>query len=278
MPATQPPATNPPVTKDDVKESLNPGEAVTIDVVSSDSDPDNDIDPTTVSIVDPNAIDTNGDGYNDKLVVPGEGVWSVDPQSGKITFMPEDGFVGDPTPIKYQIRDKYHNISNVSRVVIKYKKAGELSGFYWHDANVNGIQDGGEPGVVGETVYLTAPDGTVIQSVKTDSNGYYTFSNVPLGKDYIVRFSLPGDYLVAPQGQGNDSSKDSDANSHAMVKINNFDGSQHIADIGIYCECDDVEANPEKYKSSSASAFNFFGILLSIVTLGLVARRKEKEA
>ena len=228
--------------------------------------------------MEPNVVDTNGDGYNDKLVVPGEGVWTVDPQSGKITFTPEAGFTGDPTPIQYQIRDKYHNISNVSRVVIRYKKDGEISGFYWHDENANGIQDTGEPGVVGRTVYLTALDGTVIQSVKTDSNGYYTFSNVVQGKDYIVRFSLPSDYLATVQDQGGDRNKDSDANTQGIAKIDNFDGSQHIADMGIYCECDDVEVHPNKYKSSSASAFNLFGILLSIVTLGLLARRKDKEA
>ncbi len=287
LPSTQPPATNPPVTKDDVKENLKPGEAVTIDVVSSDSDPDNDIDPTTVSIIDPKAEDTNGDGYKDKLVVPGEGVWSVDPQSGKITFTPERGFMGNPTPIKYQIRDKQGNLSNEARVIIKYrqekpdgptKKVANLTGYYWHDENANGIQDPGELGVVGQKVYLIAPDGTLLESVETDSNGYYTFSNVPLGKDYIVRFTLPNDYLATARAQGGDRSKDSDANSDGFVKIDKFDGSKHIADMGIYCQCDDLEANPQKHKSSGAPAFNIFGLLLTILTFGFIARRGDKEA
>ena len=39
------------------------------------------------------------------LTVPGEGRWSVVPQSGKITFTPEAGFTGTPRPVRYQVAD-----------------------------------------------------------------------------------------------------------------------------------------------------------------------------
>ncbi len=289
-PTVTPLPSNPPVAKDD-NVAGETGKPASVNILDNDSDPDKDIDPTTINF-DPTSVpnakgkDTDGDGDIDQVTVPGEGVWSVD-KDGEVTFTPEEGFTGDPTPIKYQINDKYGNLSNTSRVIIKYrqdkkerptKKVANLTGYYWHDENANGIQDPGELGVVGQGVYLTAPDGTVLQSVETDTNGYYTFSNVPLGKDYIVRFTLPNDYLATTQGQSGDQNKDSDANSDGFVKINKFDGSKHIADMGIYCQCDDLEANPQKYKSSGAPALNIFGLLLTILTFGFIARRGDKEA
>jgi CshA-type fibril repeat protein len=43
------------------------------------------------------------------LTVPGEGVWSVDATTGTITFIPELGFTGDPTPITYISTDASGN-------------------------------------------------------------------------------------------------------------------------------------------------------------------------
>jgi CshA-type fibril repeat protein len=38
------------------------------------------------------------------LVVAGEGTWTVDP-GGSVTFTPEKGFSGDPTPVRYSVLD-----------------------------------------------------------------------------------------------------------------------------------------------------------------------------
>jgi CshA-type fibril repeat protein len=43
-----------------------------------------------------------GDGK--ELVVSGEGTWTVDPVTGAITFTPETGFTGNPTPITTRSR------------------------------------------------------------------------------------------------------------------------------------------------------------------------------
>ena len=73
------------------------GAAVTIDVLGND--PGLNIDPTTVMI-----LDADGNPVTE-LVVPGEGTWSVDPVTGAITFTPEPGFQGDPTPVDYIASD-----------------------------------------------------------------------------------------------------------------------------------------------------------------------------
>jgi CshA-type fibril repeat protein len=81
---------------DDVADPGALGEPVTVGVLGNDSA---NLDPATVRLVD---------GAGDpvaELVVEGEGTWTVDPATGKVTFTPEDGFTGDPTPVTYTADD-----------------------------------------------------------------------------------------------------------------------------------------------------------------------------
>lgn len=59
----------------------------------------------------------------------------------------------------------------------------------WFDLNVNGIQDIGEPGIPGVTVFLYEANDltTPIQSTTTDADGYYIFQPLPSG-NYVVQF------------------------------------------------------------------------------------------
>lgn len=89
-----------------------PGDAVTIDVLGNDLLGDA-VDPATVRI-----IGTANPG--DPLVVTGEGVWTVNPTTGAITFTPAFGFTLDPTPISYVVADAEGNISDPVQVSIDY--------------------------------------------------------------------------------------------------------------------------------------------------------------
>ena len=74
--------------------------SVVIDVVAGDTDAEDGVpDPATVEIED--ADDAGG-----KLkTVAGQGVWSVDPATGAITFTPAADYDGPVTPIAYTIAD-----------------------------------------------------------------------------------------------------------------------------------------------------------------------------
>ncbi len=100
-----------------------PGSPVTVPVLNNDTDPENDIDPTTVNIVTPGATDSDNDGDNDTLVVPGQGTWQVDNATGAITFTPYPWFRGNPTPIQYNLRDRTGLVSNDATVTIIYVTA-----------------------------------------------------------------------------------------------------------------------------------------------------------
>jgi len=73
--------------------------------------------------------------------------------------------------------------------------AGTLNGTAWLDANFNKIPDAGEPLLQGWTVTLFL-NGVQLQSVLTDANGVYKFSNVATtdgtSNRYELRFTAPG--------------------------------------------------------------------------------------
>jgi len=100
-----------PVAKDDNK-IVTTVEAVIVDVLNNDEDSENDIDNSTVSLV--------GADLDGILTVEDEGVWSVDSETGKVTFTPNEGFVANPTPVKYTVRDRVNNISNEAIITIIY--------------------------------------------------------------------------------------------------------------------------------------------------------------
>ncbi len=90
-----------------------PGSNITVNVLANDTPGDNAIDPTTVKI-----LGTANSG--DPLVVAGEGTWSINPATGAITFTPQPGFTGNPTPIRYSVKDVNGYASNLATLTITY--------------------------------------------------------------------------------------------------------------------------------------------------------------
>ena len=107
-----------PVATDDTVTPTTAGSTVTIDVLGNDTDANDNIDPTSVVIVNPPSGSTlSSDGKT--LTVPGEGVWTVN-SNGTITFTPVDGFKGDPTPISYTVSDTTGQTSDPATVTVDY--------------------------------------------------------------------------------------------------------------------------------------------------------------
>jgi Ca2+-binding RTX toxin-like protein len=80
---------------------------------------------------------------------------------------------------------------------------GTIQGFVWHDLDGDGIQDSGEPNLVGRTVFLDTNQNGALdageQSVVTDAAGNYTFPDLASGS-YTVAQVIPPDWLqTSPQ-------------------------------------------------------------------------------
>ncbi|MEC5210582.1 CshA-type fibril repeat protein, partial [Psychrobacter sp. PL15] len=118
---TPPPVNQAPTAKDDNARGET-GQPVIIDVIVNDNDPENVLDPTSVKLIDPTGNEVTS------LVVEGEGTWEVDSTTGKVTFTPESGFSGDPTPIEYVVSDKAGLKSNEANITIDYPALVSISG------------------------------------------------------------------------------------------------------------------------------------------------------
>ncbi|MEX2161180.1 MAG: SdrD B-like domain-containing protein [Anaerolineales bacterium] len=83
--------------------------------------------------------------------------------------------------------------------------------FVWLDANGNGIQDAGEPGLgeVEVTLYRASDDGVVTSTV-TDGSGVYGLSVQAGSQDFYLGFEAPGGLMFTLQDQGGDDALDSD--------------------------------------------------------------------
>jgi uncharacterized surface anchored protein len=81
------------------------------------------------------------------------------------------------------------NTHNMTIDLGMYQTAS-VGNLVWEDINANGIQDDGEPGIEGATVWLTRPDGSVVTSMVTDANGNYYFHDLAPG-EYVIVFDVP---------------------------------------------------------------------------------------
>jgi len=69
---------------------------------------------------------------------------------------------------------------------VVFSALGAISGGVFLDLNNNGVPDGGESGIAGQTVELLDTTGTVIQTAITDPSGAYVFTGLAAGT-YSVR-------------------------------------------------------------------------------------------
>ncbi|MFH1685918.1 MAG: SdrD B-like domain-containing protein [bacterium] len=100
---------------------------------------------------------------------------------------------------------------------IDEQQAVAIGDLVWHDDNCNGLQDYGEAGVPGVTVYLYDCYGTYVATTTTDAAGLYHFEDLTPGS-YYVKFSLPAGYTFSPRNQGSNDNIDSDAGSDGKTQ------------------------------------------------------------
>ncbi|MEB8434566.1 Ig-like domain-containing protein, partial [Cocleimonas sp. KMM 6892] len=190
-----PPQPKPPVAVDDSKQNQPLGQAVTVNTVSNDSDPDNNLDPTTVKLRDPSGNPVTS------LIVEGEGTWSVNITTGDITFTPEAGFMGDPTPVDYTVKDTTGLESNVATVTVDYEEPAAITGTVWLDRDKDNVIDSNEDRKAGWTLKIKDKDGNIVATTVTDSQGNYSVTGL-VPAEYTVEFFNTKGTLIATQTTG----------------------------------------------------------------------------
>ncbi len=167
----------PPVANDDVSADHISGNAVVVDVLENDLL--NDGSPALPGLV---TVDLNqqAGGIQHRVDIPGEGVWSYNPQSGALTFTPQSGFTTDPTPISYLLTENSTGLNDDATVTVDYNE-GEP--FAFNDISTNNIP--GEPVTINIISNDKLSDGSpaTVQQVTIDIDvtqaGVQTEKSVP---------------------------------------------------------------------------------------------------
>ncbi|MBN1999555.1 DUF11 domain-containing protein [candidate division KSB1 bacterium] len=153
--------------------------------------------------------DPLGNSYNG--IVSGEDEWNTG--SSALPTTGGDEFI-NPTPgwWRVDITLSIHNqIIIYGRPWVDFppEERSIIGDLVWVDENQNGVQDTGEPGVVGVTVNLLDNLDNVLESTITDGNGFFMFIDYLPG-NYRLEFELPMDHFFTAPNIGNDF-YDSDA-------------------------------------------------------------------
>ncbi|MCJ8310222.1 MAG: tandem-95 repeat protein, partial [Hyphomicrobiales bacterium] len=216
--------------------------SVTINILANDTDIDNALNPATVQIVGTASA-------GDPLTVPGEGLWTINPTTGEITFTPEANYEGPVTDISYTVQDAAGALSNPATVSVSITGSNDApvagavpDSATNEDTTVNNIDvlsfvtdpDGDPITVVSASAtngnVTINPDGTINYTPNTNYNGTDTISfNVSDGSGGSASGSV--DVVVAPVNDNPNAGSPPLGNGNEDAPVNNIDVLSYATDI-----------------------------------------------
>ena len=185
-------------------------------------------------LLDTDTTDANGI-YT--LIAPTPGNYRVRallPSPALDEFSPKDQAGGDdnddsdinPVDTNFGFTDIYvfgNNLISITSIdigILKFRTPTatrtptpiNIGNFVWNDLNENGVQDAGEPGLVGIQVQLwNSAKSDMIDTAFTNASGIYTVT-APVPGNYRVRVLPPGGAGISPLDAGESNNTDNDFN------------------------------------------------------------------
>ncbi len=186
--------------------------AATFDGVASDSDP--------------NPESTDGDEAASSDESKADASRSLGDESSTSTSTSID-----ETAEPASASDEVEETAEVAEVDVEVEVDGCVGNRVWNDSDSDGIQDPGEPGMIGPTISLIDEAGAVVDAM-TLFNGFYSLCG-PVGS-YKIVVEIPAGYEVVAADQGTSDHKDSDALSDGSIAVAvEKDRRRSLFDIGL---------------------------------------------
>lgn len=228
---------------------------------------------TGITVASLTSADHNGDGYLDLILTDGstaaltwlegtgfgqfQGAQSVSTTVALEALLPAD-FDGDgdvdlaqvaPNHLGVSFNDQTPVISLTNSETVNLDRGarnigGVLEGIVFEDIDGNGLQDVGENGLAGQTLYLDADDNGQLDtgetSQTTNAQGIYHFTDVPVG-DHTLRLAAAAGWHQTAPADGHIVTVAANQTTNAL----DF-GSQQIAvgDLLVTSLIDAADANP----------------------------------
>jgi len=197
------------VAKDNTETAGAIGASVTSSILSNDVLGDGSTpapSDVTIAMINP----ATGKPTQSPVSVAGEGTWTLNKTTGKITFTPAAGFMLDPTPLTYKITDRDNGTVAQAKIRIDYPEAGFIMG-----SVMNLDNKGHRKPLANVTIVLYRMNGVEVARTTTDANGNYKFIALP-GKYYIQESQPKGYYDVSE----NEGGSDNDSTNKLLNTIN----------------------------------------------------------
>lgn len=127
-----------------------------------------------------------------------------------------------------------NTVTSTDNATVVVGEPGYLAGRVWEDIDGDGIQDGGEPGVIGVTVTFHDAHDNQVGLTTTDAGGLYQSPALPPG-NYRVRVHTPSGDVVTIRHAGSDAGADSDVDiDGASDEVPVAAGATVRLDAGLY--------------------------------------------
>ena len=105
------------IANDDLSTGNLPGSNAVLNILANDKLFDGSTPLPSAVTVD---LDPGTAGVQTTLAVPGQGTWSYNTTTGDLTFDPQPGFTGNPTPITYVLTETATGLSDNALVTVLY--------------------------------------------------------------------------------------------------------------------------------------------------------------
>lgn len=186
-----------------VQDSGEPGiDGVVVHLRNSDGD---QIDSTTTAGGGLYSFANQADGsYSLEFVKPAGYVFTSKEQGGNATTDSDADASGHTA--QFIVTDDVFDSTRDAGLIGTY-----VGDKVFGDTNGNGVQDNNEIGISGVTVRLLNSSNAVVATTTTQTDGAYKFF-INASGNYSVEFVAPAGYILSPQDQGTDDTRDSDAN------------------------------------------------------------------
>ncbi|RVU01393.1 T9SS type B sorting domain-containing protein [Mucilaginibacter limnophilus] len=161
-----------PVATDDAGSTVS-ADPVTVNIPVNDDDPDGDIAPGTVLLVDP-----TDNGLKQSVTVSGQGTYTVNP-TGTVTFTPAPAFAGKTIPLQYTIKDNLGAESPPALINITVKPTGVADAYttFVGTPVTSPVKINDGPDAASTTVTVATPPTNGTTSV--DAQGRVTYTPNP---------------------------------------------------------------------------------------------------
>lgn len=203
---------------------------------------------TSGNLITQTTTSTTGE-YMFMGIIPGDYVIQFTPPAGLIPVLPTQG--GDDTKDSdisftgYNVQTTLTSGENERKIDAGFSEPASLGGYTWFDSDGDSIQgtDPDETPLAGIQVYLFDANNVLIAETTTDSDGFYSFNDIPPGQ-YITEFQPTEGFVFVLANTGGNDDVDSDVNSDGTTDIitlapgstitNNSGGLYQTTSIGNY--------------------------------------------